>query len=278
MTAIAAVQEHPVAQHPVADQTASLLLVLERAASNPDVDLDKMERLFQMRERILSSQAEKEFNAAMSRAQSRMGRVKADANNPQTRSKYSSYAAIDREIRPHYSAEGFSVSFDVEPHQNPDWVNVIAYLSHSSGHTRRYTQPMPADGKGAKGGDVMTRTHAIGSAKTYGMRYLVKGIWNIATGDDPDDDDGNAAGAPVQAQISAEDLATVQRGLKATSTAPEALLNRLFPGVHDITLEKIPAAQARAAIDLLAQKYQKLQAEAATKTAPAVEPEPEVKF
>jgi hypothetical protein len=187
-----------------ADATTALIQVLERAASNPDVDLDKMERLFSMRERILANQAEQEFNAAMARAQARIGRVAADANNPQTRSKYSSYAAIDREIRPHYSAEGFAMSFDVEPHQLPDWVNVVAYLTHSGGHTRRYTQPMPADGKGAKGGDVMTKTHAVGSAKTYGMRYLAKGIWNIATGDDPDDDDGNAAGYGAVGTISDE--------------------------------------------------------------------------
>ena len=51
---------------------------------------------------------------------------------------------------------------------------------------------MPADGKGAKGGDVMTKTHATGSAMTYGQRYLVKMIFNIAVGAD---DDGRAAGA-----------------------------------------------------------------------------------
>ncbi len=49
---------------------------------------------------------------------------------------------------------------------------------------------MPADGKGAKGGDVMTKTHATGAAASYGARYLLKGIFNIAVGDD--DRDGNA--------------------------------------------------------------------------------------
>ena len=44
--------------------------------------------------------------------------------------------------------------------------------------------------KGAKGGDVMTKTHAAGSALTYGQRYLLKMIFNIAIGSD---DDGNAA-------------------------------------------------------------------------------------
>jgi hypothetical protein len=49
---------------------------------------------------------------------------------------------------------------------------------------------MPADGKGAKGGDVMTKTHATGAAMSYGMRYLLKMIFNVAIGED--DKDGNA--------------------------------------------------------------------------------------
>jgi len=53
---------------------------------------------------------------------------------------------------------------------------------------------MPADGKGAKGGDVMTKTHAAGSAMSYGMRYLLKMIFNVAIGEN--DDDGNGADIP----------------------------------------------------------------------------------
>ena len=44
-------------------------------------------------------------------------------------------------------------------------VEVVAYLC-GHGHGRRYTIVMPADGKGAKGGDVMSRTHAAASAIT----------------------------------------------------------------------------------------------------------------
>jgi hypothetical protein len=50
---------------------------------------------------------------------------------------------------------------------------------------------MPADGKGARGNDVMTKTHATGSAVSYGMRYLLKMIFNVSSGEA--DDDGNAA-------------------------------------------------------------------------------------
>lgn len=52
-----------------------------------------------------------------------------------------------------------------------------------------YQIDMPADGKGAKGGDVMTKTHATGAAASYGMRYLLKMIFNVAIGEE--DRDGN---------------------------------------------------------------------------------------
>jgi hypothetical protein len=62
-------------------------------------------------------------------------------------------------------------------------------VSHVGGHSRTYHRDMPADGKGAKGGDVMTKTHAAGAAGSYGARYLLKGIFNVAIGEY--DNDGN---------------------------------------------------------------------------------------
>lgn len=81
-------------------EVTTMIQVIERAASNPSVDLDKMERLLEMQERILNRNAEAEFNEAMTRAQSEMGRISADANNPQTRSRYASYGQLDQRPRP----------------------------------------------------------------------------------------------------------------------------------------------------------------------------------
>jgi hypothetical protein len=71
-------------------------------------------------------------------------------------------------------------------------MRVLCHVSHSAGHERTYQIDMPADGKGAKGGDVMTKTHAAGAAASYGMRYLLKMIFNLAVGED--DTDGNMPG------------------------------------------------------------------------------------
>jgi hypothetical protein len=170
-----------------------LLAVISRAARDPNTDVEKLERLMAMAERVEAKRAESAFNDAMSEAQSKIRRVGVDADNPQTRSKYATYAKLDSAIRPIYTETGFSLSFDTGTDAPPDYVRVLCYVAHKAGHSRTYHIDMPADGKGAKGGDVMTKTHAAGSAASYGMRYLLKMIFNVAVGEH--DDDGNGAGA-----------------------------------------------------------------------------------
>ena len=172
----------------IQDNNAALITMIERAAINPDVDIEKMERLLQMHERIQMRQAETDFNASMTGAQSVMGRISADATNPQTRSNYASYGKLDSVLRPIYTEHGFALSFDTGEVEG-EVVRVICRVSHRGGFSREYHVDMPADGKGAKGGDVMTKTHATGAAMTYGMRYLLKMIFNVAIGEE--DTDGN---------------------------------------------------------------------------------------
>lgn len=171
---------------------AALIQAISAAAANPQTDIEKMERLWAMHERIVARDAEQAFNESMGAAQGDMGRISADATNKQTHSKYATYGQLDRHVRPVYTAHGFSLSFDTADGAPEGCLRVLAYVSHKAGHTRTYRADVPSDGKGAKGGDVMTKTHATGSAMSYGMRYLLKMIFNIAIGED--DDDGNAAG------------------------------------------------------------------------------------
>lgn len=176
-------------------QGEPILAVIERAARDPGVDVDKMAKLLEMAEKVHARQAESAFDAAMNACQSEMRPVSRDSNNPQTRSKYASYGALDQAVRPIYSTHGFALSFGTRS-TVADRITVTCRVSHRAGHSRDVEIDMPSDGKGAKGGDVMTKTHATGSAVSYGMRYLLKMIFNIALGEY--DDDGNAAGRTMR--------------------------------------------------------------------------------
>lgn len=171
-------------------QSAGVMALIERMASDPSVDVAKLEKLLDLHERAVARAAKEAFHAALSSAQAEMRPVAADASNSQTRSRYASYTALDKAMRPIYTAHGFGLSFDTADAASADCVRVLCYVSHAAGHAVTYRVDMPNDGKGAKGGDVMTRTHATGAAMSYGMRYLLKMIFNVSVGED--DRDGNA--------------------------------------------------------------------------------------
>lgn len=234
---------------PAQSETAAVLSLIERAARDPNIDIDKMERLIVMQRTIKAEAAEKAFNTAMKIAQAEMRPVAADANNPQTKSRYASYAALDRALRPIYTKNGFALSFDEADSPKPEHIRVLCYVTHEDGHTRIYHKDMPADGKGAKGGDVMTKTHATGAAASYGARYLLKGIFNVAVGDD--DRDGNTV--ERIALISQKQADDIRELIEAVGADTKRFLS--VGGFERI--EDIPAAQYDAAIRMLKAKGQK---------------------
>lgn len=172
---------------------ANLMRLFERLATDPTIPLDRIETLMTMQRELRAETAQNAFMAAMAEAQSEMRVVIADRSNKQTHSKYASYAALDAAVRPIFTKYGFCVTFDTDDCGKPDQIRIIADCSNA-GFTRRYHLDMPCDGKGAKGGDVMTKTHAVMSATSYGKRGLLILIFNIPVADKWDDD-GNGANA-----------------------------------------------------------------------------------
>jgi hypothetical protein len=173
----------------VVSETSSLIQLLDRVSRDPAVDVAKLREFWALRKEIAAEAAETAFNDAMNAAQAEMTPIATDAVNPQTRSKYATYGKLDGKLRPIYTRHGFSISFNEGKSEQTQHVLVLGYVSHRAGHTRIYQADMPADGKGAKGGDVMTATHAVGAAKSYGKRYILKDVFNIAIGEE--DTDGN---------------------------------------------------------------------------------------
>ena len=168
-----------------------IMHMIERVARDPAFPLERLEKLLELRQQEQLRIAEAEWNAAMAAAQSEISTIPYDSNNPQTRSRYASYAGMDAVVRPIYTKHGFALTFSTNTAARQDDILVICTVVRGS-FARYYSIPMPADGKGARGGEVMTRTHATGSAITYGRRYLLSLIFNIASAEI--DDDGNLAG------------------------------------------------------------------------------------
>lgn len=192
-------RDRPIAefpQHAFVSEAAAMAAMIERAAKDPSVDVDKMTRLWEFRKLVIAEQKqnereenERKWNNAMNAAQAEMTPIATDMTNTQTRSNYASYAQLDRAVRPIYTAHGFALVFYEGDSPKADHVRVFCDVSHTGGFSRPFYTDMPADGKGAKGGDVMTKTHAAGAAKSYGKRYILRDVFNLAIGEA--DIDGN---------------------------------------------------------------------------------------
>jgi hypothetical protein len=166
-----------------------ILNVIARAAADPKTDVDKLERLLAMQERVLEREAEQAFNAAMRSCQEAIKPVLKNKQNTETRSTYADLERVGLVVDPTIHEHGFSLSYGTADCPYPNHYRVTCAVSHTAGFTRDYQADVPVDNTGPKGSQNKTMTHGFGSALSYGRRYLKLLIFDIAT----TDDDGRAA-------------------------------------------------------------------------------------
>lgn len=172
----------------VEPQDTNLLSLIGRAASDPNVDVEKMDRLLQMQERIVAQQSKQEFNKALSKLQAELPVIN-ERGNANGRYTYAKWEDINKAITPHLSKHGFSLSFKNKTGNGE--VSVTTILRHISGHEETSDMTMPYDGSGNK-----NAVQSIGSSMSYACRYGAKSLINYQTTLDQDDD-GVAGGTKV---------------------------------------------------------------------------------
>jgi hypothetical protein len=209
----------------VSSETTAIVQMIERAAANPAVDIDKMERLLQMQERVMDRRAKAAFDSALAIMQpslpqvDRNGRIvvfsKADrdkaggprpTDTPLQSTPYALWEDINAAIGPHLAEHGFALSFRTGQAADGK-ITVTAVLSHKEGHREETTITLMHDSGGSK-----NSVQAVGSSISYGKRYTAGLLLNITSRAPGDaDDDGVKAGAP--SQITAEQLAELRASL-----------------------------------------------------------------
>ncbi len=194
----------------VSDSTA-LMQVIERAARDPSVDIERMERLLQMHERLTAKQAEAAYAEALARLQPKLpiirerGAIKNSGGAVQ--SKYALWEDIVGIITPILATEGFSLSFRIAHPDNK--IEVTGVLTHERGHGERTSIVLPADTSGSK-----NAVQAVASSVSYGKRYTAGALLNLRTGE-LDDDAQTATTGP---KLNAEQLAQLERRMKEAGT------------------------------------------------------------
>lgn len=177
---------------PVSQTESSLLAVIERAARDPSVDIDKMERLLAMQERVQERMAKQAFTEAKIAMRPELpeitmkGMIRIEKNGVVTQeTPFARFEDIHEAVMPILTAHGFDLAF--RNGLSPDGkVRVTTILSHIGGHTEETVFDLPHDSSGSK-----NSVQAVGSSTSYGKRYGVLSALNIKVCGE--DDDGQAA-------------------------------------------------------------------------------------
>jgi hypothetical protein len=163
------------------DEPQSATLMFERLARDQAVDVDKLERLIAMQERILAHNAEAAFNVAFTNMLPHIPTVVERARTDKT--SYATLEDIIEAVRPVLGKHGFSLAFRTE-WPDAKTVKVFGILTHNEGHARQSEFLSAADQTGSK-----NAIQALGSAVSYGKRYTAKDLLCIVTREEDDDAD-----------------------------------------------------------------------------------------
>lgn len=216
--------------------SGGLLEVIARAARDPSVDIDKMERLLEMQERVLSRQAREAYTAALAEMQPKLpviterGKILNKASEVQ--STYARWEDVNEAIRPFLAEHGFSLSFRTG--RTGADVTVTGVLAHRDGHSEETTITLPSDGSGAK-----NAVQAVGSSTSYGKRYTAFALLNITS--KGEDDDGESA-----TKYKADGEPITRAKLDGPHTSKTALRN----AINEI-IAKVRRAETNEAIDAI---------------------------
>lgn len=225
-------------------EPTSLMQVISRAASDPSVDIEKMERLMAMHERMTARQAEVAFNTAMTACQKEIPAVLRNKVNEEKNARYADLEQLDKVARPIYTGHGFALSFGTADCPLAGHARQTCLVSHTGGHSRLYQADIPLDLTGPKGNPNKTGVQGFGSTMSYGQRYMTKLIFNIALTNE--DNDGEGGGGET---ISEDQIANIRALLtelgkdekKFLKWAKVDSLDQIVVGAYSETIKTLEA-------------------------------------
>jgi len=239
-----ATQSQAVQQIEQDDPLGNTLAVISRAARDPNCDVEKMERLLAMAERMEARRAEKEFIAAFNRLQRKLPTIVAKTVIP-NRGKYERFEDVMFQIGPLIQEEGFAVSFSMDFKDNR--IIETCYLKHTSGHSQSNSFAVRSGGKAE------SDTQADCKAATTAKRNALLNALNIVIRQDCLSDESDAAieGDP-NAKLTQAQADELEHRAQLTNSNIPALLR--FAG--SATFKDIPANKYAELDSMLRRKEQ----------------------
>src|SRR5437868_14441477 len=182
---------------PPSDSPSRVFGLIERVALDPRADVEKLERVMRMYERLKAKEAELAYNSAKGRILKNLSRIKIVKNRSAVYQiekgkpskgasfKYAPLEEIDKHLRPLLVEEEMDLSYSDEPREDGG-ILIRGRLQHlPSGHFEDSFMPAPLDTTGGK-----SDVQAVGSTNSFLRRYIACNIFNIVVVGDDDDGAG----------------------------------------------------------------------------------------
>lgn len=173
-----------VSQEPLNPASTMIEKVTELILSG-DVDADKMDRLLDVQERMMSKNAEMMFNSAVSSAQGKMPRIikrkDVKGKNGQVQYKYAPLEDIMEMLQPVMDEHDLSLRHTTKT-TDGGCMLVKTLLMHKFGHSEPTELLLPIDTSGSK-----NNVQGVGSTLSFGKRYNICSHFNIVFADEDDD-------------------------------------------------------------------------------------------
>lgn len=167
----------------------ALMTLIERLATSPDIDISRIEKMLELKERWDKEEARKAFVAAMAEFKADPPTILKDKHveytsertGKKTEYDHATLGALCDAIVKGLSKHGISHRWDIA--QADGRVKVTCILTHAMGHSESVSMNGPLDDSGGK-----NAIQAIASSTTYLERYTLFAATGLAA---QEDDDGN---------------------------------------------------------------------------------------
>lgn len=238
-TAVAVKVDTPPA---VTSDGAVILSIIDRMASNPDMPVEKIERMLDMHDRMQKEAARRAFHASLAIMQASLPAIEKGGTGHNGK-KYDRLEDIISGIKGPLATHGFALTF--RSNMEGPKIIVTGVLSHRDGHEEKTEFSAAPDKSGSKN-DIQ----ASGSAITYGKRYVAGMLLGFASSEETDDD-GKAAG--IGETISEDEEMALREYAESVGTNIPAFC-QYFKVAKLADLPKSELARANAALKKKASK------------------------
>jgi len=253
---------------PLTSDASAVFALIERVAVDPRADVEKLDRVMAMYERLKAKEAELAYNAAKGQIIKKLACIKIVKNrpalykfergNPQKGTyeafKYAPLEEIDKHLRPLLVQEEMDLSYSDEPREDGG-ILVRGRLKHlPSGHFEDSFMPAPPDRTAGK-----SNVQAVGSTNSFLRRYVACNIFNIVVVGDDDDGSGGT--------IDESQTKTILDLIKKAKVGPKFLKYMKAPSVEEAgsleaAVTTIAARDYRKAVSTLEQQIAKTEIDA----------------